>query len=76
MVANQRLVNPNGGATERRTVLTVSVLGTLLVLYQLNALWLVYIVARYALFGVVGFVMVVDCCCFRPRRHGRRRGKS
>ena len=68
MVANNRIVNPNGGTDlERRAVLAFSVLGALLVLYQLNILYAVYIVTRYIVLGIVALVLVVDCCCFRPK---------
>ena len=65
---NSRITNPNGGtATDRTVGLVLSVLGLLLVMHQLNVLWLIYAVARYVVLGVVALVLVVDCCCFRPR---------
>ena len=68
MAENSFLVNPNGGTDpERRAVLAFSVLGALLVLHQLNILWLLYVAAKYVVLGVVAFVLVVDCCCFRPQ---------
>ena len=68
MVANNRIVNPNGGTDlDRRAILAFSMLGALLVLHQLNLLWLLYVVAKYAVLIVVAFVLVVDCFCFRPK---------
>ena len=67
MVANNRIVNPNGNDLERRAVLAFSVLGTLLLLHRLNILYAVYIITRYIVLGIVAFVLVVDCCCFRPK---------
>ena len=65
---NSRITNPNGGtATDRTVGLVVSLLGMLVVMHQLNVLWLIYAVARYIVLGVVALVLVVDCCCFRPR---------
>ena len=66
---NSRIgTNPNGGtATDRTVGLVVSLLGLLLVMHQLNVLWLVYAVGRYIVLGAVAFVLVVDCCCFQPR---------
>ena len=65
---NSRITNPNGGnATERTVGFVFSVLGLLLVMHQLSILWLIYAVARYILLGVVAFVLVMDCCCFRPK---------
>ena len=65
---NSRITNPNGGtATDRTVGLVLSVLGLLLVMHQLNVLWLIYAVARYIMLGLVAFVLMMDCCCFRPR---------
>jgi hypothetical protein len=68
MVTNQLLVNPNGGtATERNAMLALSALGLLLVLHQLNILWLLYVLMKYVLLGITALVLVVDCFCFRPK---------
>ena len=65
---NSRITNPNGGTATQRTVgLVFSVLGLLLVMHQLNILWLIYAVGRYIVLGLVAFVLVVDCGCFRPK---------
>ena len=65
---NSRLTNPNGGtATERTVGLVFSVLGLLLVMHQLNILGLIYVMARYIVLGLVAIVLMVDCCCFRPK---------
>ena len=67
-IMNSRITNPNGGtATDRTVGLVLSVLGLLLVMHQLNVLWLIYAVARYIMLGLVAFVLMMDCCCFRPR---------
>jgi len=65
---NSRLTNPNGGtATERTVGLVFSVLGLLLVMHQLNILGPIYVMARYIVLGLVAIVLMVDCCCFRPK---------
>ena len=69
---NSRIVNPNGGtATERTVGLVVSSLGLVLVMHQLNILGWIYAMTRYIVLGIVAFVLMVDCCCFRRPESSR-----